>query len=211
MDLDQPGTTTKQVKFISVAYVPGLSRNLLSTRTSVGQWGKPLVYYKPKAVLGFPREEPLVVNFFPRKGLFSAIGLKRTPSQEASVRLAAKTAEAMKIEATGQWGPCADVRLSLRQGAALAAAKAHDMVAVHRLLAHPSEEMTQKTVQSMGIATTGQWGPFEAPLQMKVKQKAVQWIDEPDKICSNGASDRDLDVKPGEDESIGKTGLHSST
>ena len=32
VDLDQPGSTTKPVKMVAVAYVPGLSRNLLSTR-----------------------------------------------------------------------------------------------------------------------------------------------------------------------------------
>ena len=57
--------------------------------------------------------------------------------------LAAKTAEAMRIEATDQWGLCADVRLSPGRGTALAVAvKAHDMVEVHRVLAHPSEEIT---------------------------------------------------------------------
>ena len=73
--------------------------------------------------------------------------------------LAEKTAEAMImiIEATGQWRACADVRRSPRQVAALAvAAKAHDMMVVHRVLAHPSEEITQKTVQAVGITTTGQ-------------------------------------------------------
>ena len=59
--LDQPGTTTKPVKMVSVAYVPGISWNLLSTRKTVEQWGKPLVYYKTKAVLGFPGEESLVL------------------------------------------------------------------------------------------------------------------------------------------------------
>ena len=80
VDLDQPGTTTKPVKMVSLAYVSGLSRNLLSTRRAVEQWGKPLVYYKTKAVLGFPGEESLVFNFCPRKGLFSATGVRRTPS-----------------------------------------------------------------------------------------------------------------------------------
>ena len=51
VDLDQPGTTTKLVKMVAVACVPELSRNLLSTRKAVEQWGKPLVYYKTKAVL----------------------------------------------------------------------------------------------------------------------------------------------------------------
>ena len=34
-DLDQPGTTTKPVTMVAVAYGPGLSRNLLSTRKAV--------------------------------------------------------------------------------------------------------------------------------------------------------------------------------
>ena len=35
VDLDQPGHTTKMVKMDDVAYVPGLSRNLLSTIKAV--------------------------------------------------------------------------------------------------------------------------------------------------------------------------------
>ena len=31
VDLDQPGSTTRMVRMDDVAYVPGLSRNLLST------------------------------------------------------------------------------------------------------------------------------------------------------------------------------------
>ena len=45
-----------------------------------------------------------------------------------------------------------NVRRSPRQGAALAlalAAKAHAIVAIHRALAHPSEEITQKTIQAI--------------------------------------------------------------
>ena len=41
VDLDQPGHATKMVKMDDVAYVPGLSRNLLSTAKAVEQWGKP--------------------------------------------------------------------------------------------------------------------------------------------------------------------------
>ena len=61
---------------VSVAYVPGLLRDLLSTRKVAEQWGKPLVYYKRKAGLGFQGEESLVFNFCPRKGLFSATGVR---------------------------------------------------------------------------------------------------------------------------------------
>ena len=50
VDLDQPGHTTKMVKMDDVAYVPGLSRNLLPTVKAVEQWGKPLIYYRNKAV-----------------------------------------------------------------------------------------------------------------------------------------------------------------
>ena len=90
VDLDQPGTTTKPVKIVSVADVPGLSWNLLSIRKAAEQWGKPLVYYKTKAVLEFPGEESLVFNFYPRKGLFSATGVRRTTSQEAALGLEQK-------------------------------------------------------------------------------------------------------------------------
>ena len=171
MNLDQPGTKTKPVKLVAVAYVPGLSWNLLSTYKTVEQWGKPRVYYKTKAVLGFPKEESLVFNFCPRKGLFSATGVRRIPGQ----------------------------------GEALAVvAKAYDRVEVHRMLAHPSEEIMQKAAQAMGVATTGLWRSCEARMQAKAKRQAVQWIDGPGKTGSDGVGDKDLDVKPDEDESVGR-------
>ena len=37
VDLDQPGTTIKPVKMVSIAYVLGRSWNLLSTRKAVEQ------------------------------------------------------------------------------------------------------------------------------------------------------------------------------
>ena len=157
VDLDQSGFTTKPVKMVAIAYVPGLLQNLLSTRKAITHKGNPLVYYKTKAVLGFPREESLVYNFCPRKRLFPAICVKRSPNQGAALVLAAKSAEAMIIETTGQWMPCADVRWTLTQGAALAvAARARDMIEVHLVLAHQSEEIALKTVETMMIATTGQ-------------------------------------------------------
>ena len=105
VNLDQPGTTTKPVKIVSAAHVPGLSRNLLSTRKAVEQWGKPLVYYKIKVVLRLLGEDSLVFNFCPHKGSFSATVARRTPSQGAALALTAKTAEAIRVEKTGQWGP----------------------------------------------------------------------------------------------------------
>ena len=70
VDLDHPGTTTKPVKMVSVGYVPGLPRNLLSTRKAVEQWSKPLVYYETKIVLRFPGEELLVFIFCPARDCF---------------------------------------------------------------------------------------------------------------------------------------------
>ena len=132
--------------------------------------------------------------------------MRRTPSQGAALELAAKTAEATKT-ATGQRGPCADLRRSPSQGAALAVAvKAHDMMVAHHVLVHPSEEIKQKTVQAMGIVTTGQWGPCEVRLQVKAKRQAVQWIDGPGKTGSDDVGNEDLGVKPGEYESVGRRG-----
>ena len=65
VDLDQPGHTTKTVKMDDIAYVPGLSRNLLSTVKAVEQWGKPLIYYRNKAVLRFPGKVSLVFKIMP--------------------------------------------------------------------------------------------------------------------------------------------------
>ena len=70
VDLDQPGTTTKPVKMVSVTYVPGRSQNLLSTRKAMEQWGKQLVYYKTKAILEFPGEVRLFLTSSPARGCF---------------------------------------------------------------------------------------------------------------------------------------------
>ena len=70
VDLDQPGHTTKMMKMGDVANVPGLSRNLLSTIKAVEQWGKPLIYYRNKAVLGFPGENRLLSNSAPVRDCF---------------------------------------------------------------------------------------------------------------------------------------------
>ena len=159
MDLDQPGHTTKMVKMDDVAYVPRLSRNLLSTIKAVDQWGEPLIYNRNEAVLGFPGEESLVFKFCPRKGLFSAIGARRIPRQEMAlgenltenrlVRVASGTALAMR------------------------AGVSRDVMEVHRMFTHPSEDITRKTAEMMGIEMTGQSGACETCFQAKVKRHAV--------------------------------------
>ncbi|CAM9897861.1 unnamed protein product, partial [Ascophyllum nodosum] len=126
VDLDQPGHTTKMVKMDDVAYVPGLSRNLLSTIKAVEQWGKPLIYYRNKAV---------------------ALGANLT--ENGLVRISSGTALAMR------------------------AGVSRDVMEVHRMLAHPSEDITRKTAEMMGVETTGQWGACETCVQAKAKRHAV--------------------------------------
>ena len=159
VDLDQPSRTTKMVKMDDVAYVPELSRNLLSTIKAVEQWGKPSIYYRNEAVLGFPREESLVFKFCPRKGLFSATGARRIPRQE--VALGANLTE--------------DGLVRIASGTALAmrVGLSRDVMEVHCMLAHPSEDMTRKTTEMMEIEMTGQWGACETCFQAKVKRHAV--------------------------------------
>ena len=70
VDLDQPRTRTRPVKIISVAYVPGRLRNLLFTRKAVERWIKPLVYYKTKAILGFPGRSRLFLTSSPARDCF---------------------------------------------------------------------------------------------------------------------------------------------
>ena len=136
VDLDQPGHTTKMVKIDDVANVPGLSRNLLSTIKAVEQWGKPLIYYRNKAVSGFPREESLVFKFCPRKELFSATGARRIPSQE--VALGANLTENRLVRVAS------GTALVMRAGVS------RDIMEVHRMLAHPSEDITRKTAEMVG-------------------------------------------------------------
>ena len=159
MDLDQPGHTTKMVKMDDAAYVPGLSQNLLPTIKAVEQWGKPLIYYRNKAVLGFPGEESLVFKFYPRKGLLSATGARRIPRQE--VALGANLTE------NGL------VRIASGTALAMKAGVFRDVMEVHRMLAHPSKGITRKTAEMMGIETPGQWEACETCFRAKAKRHAL--------------------------------------
>ena len=51
VDLDQLSSTTKPMRMVTVAYVPGHRRKLLSTLKVMGEWSKPLNYYRTKDVL----------------------------------------------------------------------------------------------------------------------------------------------------------------
>ena len=142
VDLDEPGHTTKIVKMDGVAYVPGLSRNLLSTIKAVEQWGKPLIYYRNEAILGFPGEESLAFKFCPRKGLFSGTGARRIPRQEVAL--------GENLTENGLVRIASGTALTMRAGVS------RDVMKVHRMLAHPSKDITRKTAEMMGIEKTGQ-------------------------------------------------------
>ena len=159
VDLDQPGHTTKMAKMDGVAYVPGLSRNLLSTIKAVEQWGKPLIYYRNDAILGFPREESLVFKFCSRKGLFSATSARRIPRQEVAL--------GENLTENGLLRNASGTARTMRAGVS------RDVMEVHRMLAHPSEDITRKMAETMGIETTGQWEACETCFQSKVKRHAV--------------------------------------
>ena len=159
VDLDQPGHTTKMVKVDDAAYVTGISRNLLSTVKAVEQWRKPLIYYRNKAVVGSPGEESLVFTLCPPKGLFSATGTRRILRQEVAL-------EAILMEIRL-------VRIASGTALAMRAGASRDVMEVHRMLAHPSKDITRKTAEMMGIATTGQWEACETCFQAKAKRHTV--------------------------------------
>ena len=90
VDLDQPGTTTKPVKMVAVAYVPRISRNPLSTCKAVEQWGRALVYHNTKAVLWFPGEESIVLNFCPPQGIVFRNKCETDPESRGSAGVGSK-------------------------------------------------------------------------------------------------------------------------
>ena len=50
------------------------------------------------------------------------------------------------------------VRIASRKALAMRAGASSDVMGVQRMLAHPREDITRKTAETMGIETTGQWG-----------------------------------------------------
>ena len=65
------------------------------------------------------------------------------------------------------------VRIASGMALAMRAGASRDVMEVHRILAHPSEDITRKTAEMMGVETTGQWGACETCFQAKAKRHAV--------------------------------------
>ena len=63
----------------------------------------------------------------------------------------------------------------IASGTALAmrAGVSRDVMELHRMLAHPSEDITRKTAEMMEIETMGEWGACETCFQVKAKRHAV--------------------------------------
>ena len=117
--------------------------------------------------------------------------------------------------------------MKIASGAALRASASRDVMEVHRMLAHPSEDITRKTAEMMGIETTGQWGACETCFQAKAKRhavpkktdeqasartrkiverQAVQWIDGPKKTVGDGTGSDDRGMKSAGDGTIVERG-----
>ena len=65
------------------------------------------------------------------------------------------------------------MRIASGTALAMRAGVSRDVMEVHHMLAHPSEDITRKTAEMMGIETTGQWEACEACFQAKAKRHAV--------------------------------------
>ena len=65
------------------------------------------------------------------------------------------------------------VKIASGTALAMRARISRDVMEVHRMLAHSSEDITRKTAEMMGIETTGQWEACETCFQAKAKQHAV--------------------------------------
>ena len=65
------------------------------------------------------------------------------------------------------------VRIASGTALAMRVGVSRDVMEVHRMLAHPSEDITRKTAEMMGIETMGQWGACETCFQAKAKRHAV--------------------------------------
>ena len=117
--------------------------------------------------------------------------------------------------------------MKIASGAAPRASASRDVMEVHRMLAHPSEDITRKTAMMMGIETTGRWGACETCFLVKVKRhaelkktdelasvrtrkiverQAVQWVDGPKKTGGDGAGSDDRGMKSAGDGTIVERG-----
>ena len=65
------------------------------------------------------------------------------------------------------------VRIASGTALAMRAGVSRDVMEVQRMLPHPSEDITIKTAEMMGIETTCQWGACETCFQAKAKRHAV--------------------------------------
>lgn len=121
VDQDQSGSTTRIVWMEDVAYVPILSWNLLSTPKAVEQWVKPLVYYRTKAVLGFPGDESQLLS---SERIDFCCRCDTNPESGGDPK-------------------SGSARIILGDGAGDERGETRACLEVHRMLAYPSEEITR--------------------------------------------------------------------
>ena len=115
------------------------------------------------------------------------------------------------------------VKIASGTALGMRASASRDVMEVHRMLAHPSEDITRKTAGMMGIETTSQWWACETCFQAKaqrhavpkktdewasvrtrriVERQAVQWVDGPKKNGGDGTGSDDRGIKSAGDGTI---------
>ena len=124
----------------------------------IGRIGKTTYVLQKEGFFRVPGGGVADFQFLPRKELFLATSARQIPSQVV--------AQGVSIAEAGSARTCAGEALPV-------AAKAHNIMEVHRMLAHPSEDITRKMAEAMRITTVGQWGSCQACLQVKTKRHAV--------------------------------------
>ena len=119
------------------------------------------------------------------------------------------------------------MRIASGMALAMRAGVSRDVMEVHRMLAHPSEDIMRKTAEIVGIETTGQWGACETCFQAKAKRhavpkktdergsvrtrkvverQAVQWVDGPKKTGGDGTGSDDRSMESAGDGTIVERG-----
>ena len=151
--LDQLGTTTKLVREVAVAFVPGLSWNLLSTLKAVKQREKTFIYYRTKAALGFLGEESLVFQLLSPQGIVFSNRRETDPDELGG---------GARSKYIGSWASENRYRGGVGGGSK---SIQHDRGKPHACASE--KNTTRKTVEAMGIAATGQWRPCDACMQAK--------------------------------------------
>ena len=184
VDLDQMGTTTKPVKIVSVAYVPGLGGTCCPP---VKQWSNGVnrsFTFKRRLFWGSRGTSCLFSTSGPARGYFPqqvldgprAKGQRWGWQQKRLRRWPGEGLRRCETEPEARGGDGGGAESAWYGGGTPRACA-------------PEPGDNAKNGPGNEIATTSQWGSYEGCLQVKTKRQAVQWIDGLDKTGRIGADD----------------------